>query len=48
MDLLAVFVDGSNTIVLFIEAKGAGSFGRVQLARKLVQFDRILAASGCP
>lgn len=46
VDLLAVFVDGSNTILLFIEAKGVGSFGRVQLARKLVRLDRILAASG--
>ena len=46
VDLLTVFADGETTFLLFIEAKGVGSFGRVQLARKLVRLDRILALSG--
>lgn len=41
-DLLAVFADGEKTEVLCIEAKGVGSFGGTQLARKLVRLGNML------
>lgn len=46
LDLLAVFVDGEKTIVLFIEAKGVGAIDTHQLARKLIRLSRILKDSG--
>jgi hypothetical protein len=46
VDLVAVFVDGERTIVLFMEAKGVGSIDTLQLARKLIRLARIIEESG--
>lgn len=46
VDLLVLFAHGNKACLLFIEAKGAASFDRKQLARKLIRLDRILEHSG--
>ena len=45
IDLLVVYADGDRLAVLFIEAKGAAKFDKVQLARKLIRLDRILVGT---
>lgn len=47
IDLLVVFADDEgNVVILCVEAKGAASFDKEQLARKVIRLDRILVASG--
>ena len=46
VDLLVVYDDGEKLAVLIIEAKGSASFDKVQLARKIVRLDSIIADSG--
>lgn len=43
IDLLVVYDDGTKLSMMLIEAKGSTSFNKVQLARKLIRLDRILA-----
>ena len=43
IDLLVVYSDGKKLAMLFIEAKGSAAFNRVQLGRKLIRLDRIIA-----
>ena len=43
IDLLVVYTDGKKLAMLFIEAKGSAAFDRVQLGRKLIRLDRIIA-----
>ena len=43
IDLLVVYTDGKNLAMLVIEAKGSAAFDRVQLGRKLIRLDRIIA-----
>ncbi len=46
IDLLVVYDDGTKLSMILIEAKGSASFNKVQLARKLIRLDRILAEPG--
>ena len=43
LDLLVVYSDEKKLAMLFIEAKGSAAFDRVQLGRKLIRLDRIIA-----
>lgn len=43
LDLLVVYSDGKKLAMLLIEAKGSAAFDRVQLGRKLIRLDRIIA-----